>query len=140
MSLEDNIHSIEHVREALNARDWDRCLRFYSDSIAFSGPDLPQPITGKTMLLDYFKSLAVGFPDFRFEEVDIFGHGERVCAEWILVGTHKGPLSGPGGKMIPPTNRQIRNPFVLVFKLENGRIVRERGYFDVLGMMAQLGL
>ncbi|MGQ9587254.1 MAG: ester cyclase [Thermoplasmata archaeon] len=139
MSLEDNIHSIEHVREALNAKNWDRCLRFYSDSVAFSGPNLSQPITGRSMLLDYFKNLAAAFPDFRIEELDIFGRGERVCAEVIFVGTHTGHLPGPGGKMIPPTNRRIRYPLVLIFKLEGGRIVRERGYFDVLGMMAQLG-
>jgi len=35
----------------------------------------------------------------------VFRPGPLVCVEWILTGTHEGPLPGPGGR-IEPTGRR----------------------------------
>jgi predicted ester cyclase len=63
-----------------------------------------------------------------------------VAAEGVLEGTHKGPLAGPGGQMIPATYKRVRLPFCELTRMENGKIAEELVYFDLVGMLMQLGL
>jgi len=49
--------------------------------------------------------LGNALPDFAYELPRFFRHGPLVCVEWILTGTHEGPLPGPGGR-IEPTGRR----------------------------------
>jgi len=52
----------------------------------------------------------------------------------------KGPLHGPGGRTLPPTNKNFKIQSTFVCKVLGGRISEVRVYFDVMGLMAQLGL
>lgn len=69
-----------------------------------------------------------------------FGQTDWVSAEFAFKGTHKGPLPGPGGQSIPATNRPLQMKYAVVYKLEDGEITERHEYFDLLGMMAQLGI
>jgi hypothetical protein len=58
-----------------------------------------------------------------------------------FTGTHKGPMMGPGGKTIAPTKRKFKVDFCTVARWNNdGRIVEENLFYDVVGMMTQLGI
>jgi ketosteroid isomerase-like protein len=52
----------------------------------------------------------------------------------------KGPMKGPDGKDIPPTGKSFEVDFCTVARWENGEIVEENLFYDVVGMMRQLGL
>jgi len=52
----------------------------------------------------------------------------------------KGSLHGPGGRTIPPTNKNIKIQSTFVCKVLGWKISEIRVYFDVLGLMVQLGL
>ena len=54
-------------------------------------------------------------------------------------GTHTGPLQGPMGS-IPATSKSVTLKSVQVIRVEGGRAKEMRHYFDLLGMMVQLGL
>ncbi len=79
-------------------------------------------------------------PDTRLDVVRTFGQGDWVCLEVTSTGTHTGPLKGPGGETIPATNKPVRFQGCALYKVEGGEITELRDYFDLLGMMAQLGL
>ena len=49
-------------------------------------------------------------------------------------------MMGPDGKMIPPTNKKFKVDFCTVAHWKNGKIVEENLFYDVVGMMTQLGL
>ena len=53
---------------------------------------------------------STAFPDLHIETVRSFGQGDWVCVEWVVTGTHTGPLMGPGGETIPATNKTARVP------------------------------
>ena len=53
------------------------------------------------------------------------------------MGGHTGNMHTPDGQIIPP-EKQITNARIMT--IEDGKITRANHYFDMLSMMAQLGL
>lgn len=51
----------------------------------------------------------------------------------------KGPLKGLDGKMIPPTNKKFEIEFCTVAHWKNGEIVEEKLFYDLVGMLKQIG-
>jgi ketosteroid isomerase-like protein len=49
-------------------------------------------------------------------------------------------MMGLDGKMIPPTNKKFKVDFCTVAHWKNGKIVEENLFYDLVGMMTQLGL
>lgn len=80
------------------------------------------------------------FPDIRVRPVRSFGAGDWACAEYVLEGTYRGPLAGPGGQALPATNKKVRMRICNVVRFEGGTIAEEVGYFDFLGLLSQLGV
>lgn len=70
----------------------------------------------------------------------IFGKGEWLCTEYVLEGTHKGPMKGPGGREIPPTGTSLSLPILGRMRIVKGKIAKEKDSFDTAGLAAPLGL
>ena len=52
-----------------------------------------------------------------------------------------GPMIGPDGKKIAPTGKSFEVDFCTVARWdENGQIIEENLFYDVVGMMKQIGL
>ena len=140
MSTEENLRVIDRALEAFNARDWNGFLRLHVESVIDYDPGVPEPIKGRAALGEFVKGFVTAFPDLHFRKERSFGQGDWVCAEVLVSGTHRGPMPGPGGKMIPATNKPIRVKEAVVFKLDGGEIAEVHEYYDLAGMMGQLGL
>ena len=140
MSVEENLQVADADFEALNDHDLDRYLGVHAESFVLYAPDSPEPRKGREALREWIQGFVNAFPDLRVERERSFGQGDWVCVEYTVTGTHKGPLPGPGGEMIPATNKAVRLPGSVVFKVEGGKITEAHEYYDILGMMAQLGL
>ena len=140
MSVEENIRVVRATIEAINARDWDGFDSVHAESVVVSTPQTPEPTKGRAAHRESVQVFTTAFPDLRIEEERIFGQGDWLCSERIATGTHKGPLRGAGGQTVPATGKPVRVGLVEVSKVEGGEITEERLYFDLLGMMAQLGL
>ena len=52
----------------------------------------------------------------------------------------KGAMIGPGGKEIPPTGKSFAVDFCTVARWDNGEIVEENLFYDVIGLMNQIGV
>jgi predicted ester cyclase len=76
------------------------------------------------------------FPDTSFAFRHKYACGEDVSIMEVTVrGTHQGELEG-----IPPTGRQIEGFLCNVIDVRDGKIYREREYFDNLALLSQLGV
>ena len=52
-----------------------------------------------------------------------------------------GPMKGPDGKVIPPTNKRFEVEFCTVAHWnDNGEILEEKLFYDLVGLMQQIGL
>ena len=69
-----------------------------------------------------------------------FGQGDYTCSVADFTGTMKGPMQGADGKLMPATNKSFRLEFCTVARWENGEIVEERLFYDLVGMLKQIGL
>ena len=49
-------------------------------------------------------------------------------------------MTGPDGKQIPPTNKSFEVDFCTVAHWQNGQIVEENLFHDLVGLMRQIGL
>jgi steroid delta-isomerase-like uncharacterized protein len=140
MKVEENLKVIESVDEAFNNRDWAAFSERHTENVVSHSPTHAEPTKGIKAHRESLQGLLDAFPDFQMKRVRSFGQGDWVCATYMFTGTHKGPLKGPGGKTIPPTNKSIRIEFASALKFENGKIAEEHIYYDRLEMLAQLGI
>jgi len=90
---------------------------------------------GPDEVMAYFRDTRTAFPDQRNELIALHHADDAVIAEFVLRGTHRGPLRG-----FEPTGREFSCRMIAVFEFEEGGagIVCERVYFDSATILAQL--
>lgn len=140
MSVEENLRTVDALIEALNAHDLKRIDKINAESIVFSAPGLTEPAKGRHAAREYTQTYLTAFPDLHVRKERSFGQGDWAFVEVVATGTHTGPLAGPGGQTIPPTNKPVRLKYAAVQKLEGGEVTEVHLYFDQLEMLTQLGL
>jgi hypothetical protein len=70
----------------------------------------------------------------------LFGQNDWTCSIAKFTGTMKGPMKGPEGKMIPPTKKKFEVEFCTVAHWKDKEIVEEKLFYDLVGLMKQIGL
>lgn len=79
------------------------------------------------------------FPDITAKVIAGFESGDNVLLEVEWEGTHDGPFEGPFGT-VQATHKRGTTRAALVMKIQNGKITELHHYFDLLGVLAQIGL
>jgi hypothetical protein len=69
----------------------------------------------------------------------LIAEGDYTCSVADFTGTFKGPMRGPNGKMIQPTNKKFHLEFCTVAYWKGMAIVEERLFYDQMGMLKQIG-
>jgi len=92
---------------------------------------------GEAEVRAYFDETRTAFPDQRNEPLALHHADDAVIVEFILRGTHLGPLRG-----LPPTGRPFECRMTAFFLFEDGsdKIIGERVYFDQATILRQLGV
>lgn len=90
---------------------------------------------GTEEVQQYFDESRTAFPDQRNELISMRHADDSVIVEFVLRGTHEGPLAG-----IEATGREFECRMCAFFDFEPGGdgIVCERVYFDQLTILSQL--
>jgi predicted ester cyclase len=140
MSVEESLRVFDEVQKAIDARDWNRFDELHAESVVDYSPANPEGTKGIDAHREAMQNLFNAFPDAHVERTSSFGQGDWAVVELTFSGTHKGPLTGPGGETIEPTNKPAQVKVCSVNKIEGGKITEEHTYFDQLTMLAQLGL
>ncbi|MHA2009404.1 MAG: ester cyclase [Promethearchaeota archaeon] len=137
----DNLRIVDRAFEAFNKHSVDDFMDFYADSAVYNSLSRGEPLEGREVIREEFaRVMFTSFPDIKIEKINAFGQDDWLCTEVILKGTHTGPMPGPTGEAIPATNKSIRVPMCLVFKIKDGKFIEIREYMDQLGLISQLGL
>jgi steroid delta-isomerase-like uncharacterized protein len=122
------------ILDAWNRRDWETFRSLLHSDYTYTGPDGKEQ-KGPDAGVNVGKMYATAFPDGKTEIKNIYVAGNHAVCEFIARGTHKGDLKGVG-----PTGKRVEIQICNVMELRDGKIYREREYFDVLSMMVQLGV
>ncbi len=114
-------------------------LRRYLD--ALSGKDKPAA-TIDTYIADSDEELKqhivffeASFPRYELIADDMIAEGDKVAVHARFKGTHQGELMG-----IPPTGKEVSVPFIITYRIAEGKIVQHWMSFDRMAMMEQLGV
>jgi steroid delta-isomerase-like uncharacterized protein len=123
--------------KAFDASDWDAYKADLAPSFEYE-----EIATGRRGKGDEFIALVKGwktaFPDLKTEMKNYYESGDVIFAEVEWTGTHKGPLDTGFGSL-PASNKPVRERGVLIYKMKDGKFIESRSYFDVLGLMKQIG-
>jgi steroid delta-isomerase-like uncharacterized protein len=106
--------------------------------VSYEDPVAVNPLTGVHALSDHAARLRAAFPDLSVERtapVLADAEGKHACIAWRAAGTHKEELGS-----VPATNRFVVLQGVHFAELEDGRVRRARGFFDLYEAGVQLGL
>jgi steroid delta-isomerase-like uncharacterized protein len=123
----------EHM-ESENVHDFDTTMRTFGHpryELIATG----ESYDGEAEVARYYAETRAAFPDQRNELIALHHADDAVIAEFLLLGTHLGPL-----RSLPPTGRSFRCQMTALFVFEGEQLVCERVYFDKLTILRQLGL
>jgi steroid delta-isomerase-like uncharacterized protein len=139
MASHDNAAIARALNEAYNARDWDTAVSLTSPDVTMVNVATGQMFHGPDGVREFLAGWATAFPDSQVELTRVVADEAAAAMEFRGRGTHSGPLAGPTGE-IPPTGRSVDVPFAQILEVQVGKITQGRLYFDLTGMLRQLGI
>jgi steroid delta-isomerase-like uncharacterized protein len=122
--------------EAWNSHDPARVVEFMAEDAAYEDLALGVAHEGREAIAAFVAQASAFSSDHRFVAVSVQTDCEAYAAEWEMVGTNDGAAAG-----LPPTNKPYRIRGVSIGVLDgNGRIRRNRDYWNMADYLAQVGL
>ena len=128
----------EKVRELFGevfpSNDVERVTEFVHPDVFdhSSPPGAPQGIDDVKRTIHWLNSV---FSDLRWEIHQIIVEDDLAAVYCTLHGRQTGDLMG-----IPPTGRQIKQPYVQIFRFKDGKTIERWAVRDDLTLMKQLGV
>ncbi|MBZ9973888.1 MULTISPECIES: ester cyclase [unclassified Mesorhizobium] len=120
--------------EFINSADENLASELVSPNAIFHVPGRPEPMTGPAGYIAIVAMMRGGFSDIQWTLEEAIAEENKIAARFTMSGTHTGPFMG-----VPPTQKTIRVQALNIYHLENGKIVKEYGQPDILGLLMQLG-
>ncbi|HEY8287165.1 MAG TPA: ester cyclase [Chloroflexota bacterium] len=139
MAVQDNGATAQALNDAFNARDWNAAAALSAPDAEFVNVATGQTFRGPSGIQEFLQGWATAFPDSRVETTLVIADDRGAAMEFTGRGTHTGTLESPVGA-IPATGRSVVVPFSQVLEFQNGKITHGRLYFDLGGMLQQMGL
>jgi steroid delta-isomerase-like uncharacterized protein len=124
--------------EAFNADDWDRFRATLSTDSVYDERATQRRLEGQDAIIDANRGWKEAFPDAHGTVERALADNGTVTLEITWEGTQTGPLHMPTGD-IPPSSRHVVVKAVEVFDFENDKIRESHHYFDMMGLLQQVG-
>ncbi len=120
--------------EFINTADERLSKELISEDAIFYAPTSPDPIKGPAGYISIIELMRSGFPDVQWLLEEMVAEGNTVAARFVLEGTHQGVFFG-----IAPTGKKIKVQALNFYYFLNGKIIKEYGQPDLLGLLHQIG-
>ncbi len=127
---------IDGWEAAWSGRDPDAFAPVCAEEVHYEDPLTDEPLEGLQGLGRHAERLWNGFPDARLERTGArLSDGRFVAAPSKLLATHREALEG-----LPATNRFVVVHCIFYCELQQDRLLRVRGFFDLYDAATQLGV
>ena len=142
MGVKENMKLMTTLDDAWNSQDWKVFKERHAINVAVYWPGQPKPTIGRDA---HHKESVEFFKTFDNKLVNnpykiLFGDGDHTCSVADWTATMIGPMKMADGTIVQPTHKTAKLEFCTVATWRNNEIVEERLFYDVVGMMKQLGL
>jgi steroid delta-isomerase-like uncharacterized protein len=135
---DDAIQVAREDVEAFNDGDWERFRASLTDDSVYEEFATQRRVDGADEIIAANQAWKEAFPDARGTIENAVASGGTVTLEITWRGTQSGPLATEQGE-IPASNRQVEVHAVQVMEVSDGKVRRNRHYFDMLSMLQQIG-
>ena len=125
---------------SMNAKEPETLLRYYADNAELWDPSYPAPIRGKAAIRESIEKWSAAFSELKMNVKDIIQSGNKVAITMEVTARNTGEMEAGPGETFPVTNKTATLQVAEILTIENGKITRDYTYFDVMGMLVQLGL
>ena len=139
----ENLARMKAADSAFNVMDRAGFNELHADDVEVYISGRTEPTKGLESHRHDCEGLWSAFSDLQVENDPYkvsFGSGDWTCAISMTRGVHTGAMPGPGGAMIPPTNKPFRVNFATMCRWADGKIVEECVFWDVPSMLEQIGV
>jgi len=134
---------VEQQNEALVRNVFDRLSKgdeavyqeMYAPEYGWYFPTLNPKALTREEEAGFVKLARVGFPDIRWDIIEMVASGDAVVVRFVVSGTHTGEYQG-----LLPTGIKVEAGGIWMARIKNGKLVEVREEFDLLGFMQQLGM
>lgn len=117
---EKNKALIERYFILFNQHDWKALSEMYADSAEFKDPTSGMKVIKKTkaQFVEEYTGLQQQFPDVHDQVLNVYPSGDKqVTVEFVSTGTGA-------------DQKKFELPIVVIFRIENGKIVQDFTYYD----------
>jgi len=137
-----NKELMQTLDDSWNSQDLETCSKRHKEDVVGRWPG-QKPTNGihdhRAEAIQFFKTFPDQHLDNRPYKV-LISSGDWTCSIARFTGTMKGAMPGPDGKQIPPTGKSFEVDFCTVARWDNGQIVEENLFYDLVTFMKQIGL
>ena len=125
--------------ESWDMRDPDRGTTVIADDCQFEDVARNEAQIGPQAYKDDYYRWREAFPDGECKVVNVITQDDWAVVEFVNRGTHTGPLRSNLGTF-EPTGRKVEVRYCSVMRVEDGKVVEGRDYYDSATFLRQLGL
>jgi steroid delta-isomerase-like uncharacterized protein len=128
----------KHLKD-FGAANWGEYKAALATNVVFDEIPLRLHVTGADEYVRVVQRWKKAFPDLAAKVITVIGDRGTYAAQLEWTGTQTGPLETPFG-LIAPTNKRGTVKAMLMVRIRDGKIVETNHYFDVLTVLANLGV
>lgn len=129
---------LERAVAVYNDGDLDGYVDLYTDDAVLTTPE--GAFKGKSELRERFARELNALSDIRFDIISYVEGGDMFADEFLLAGTHTGPLPLPDGNTLPATGHHVEIRGMEMVQVRDGRMVADNLYYDNAAVFTQLGI
>ena len=99
-------------------------ISFYSEDAFYSDPFIPKGLKGNEKILAYFRKFISYYPDWKYEQVEIFSTENGFTLKWKV--------------SLPINNDTVVEYGVDIVEISNDKIIRNEVYFDTASLLRSI--
>jgi predicted ester cyclase len=96
-------------------------------------PDVVGRYVADEALAKHVANIEAAFPKYELLPEEIIGEGDLVAVRAQFRGVQRGPFAG-----IEPSGRSVAAGLIIIYKVQNGKIVNHWLQFDTFSLLQQL--
>jgi len=132
----DAIKVMKGMMDALNYKDFDKATSFFTEDLVYEDVPSGHRWNSAKEFIEFAKKVRLDFPDRKWEMTSSVSDGKKIATESVWSGTF---VHSDDPKR-PATGKYVSGQCVSISELRNGKICRNRDYYDNLAFSQQLGL
>jgi steroid delta-isomerase-like uncharacterized protein len=131
----DSAAAMRGFYELVNADETDQFVELLAPDFV-EHEAMPGMAPGREGTRQLFTMMRAAFPDMRWDPEDVLADGDKAVARTRFTGTNSGEFMG-----MPATGKSVSVQAIDIVRFGDDGLGHEHwGVFDMMGLMAQLGL